>query len=55
LVTNQLQVKRKTGKVRWLKTGVPPLCHATNRVKELTQTKEHHPQALSFLHQLLDC
>ena len=30
MVTHQLQVERRTGKVRWPKTDVLPLCHATN-------------------------
>ena len=31
MVTHQLQVKRRTGKVRRPETDVLPLCHATNR------------------------
>jgi len=40
MVTGQLQVerRRKTGKIRRLKTYVPPLCHATNR--NLFQTSD---------------
>jgi len=30
VVTHQLQVERRTGKVRQSETGVIPLCHATN-------------------------
>jgi len=30
MVTRQLQVERRTGKVRWSKTNVLPLCQATN-------------------------
>ena len=30
VVTHQLQVERKTGKVRQSETDVLPLCHATN-------------------------
>ena len=30
VVTHQLQVERRTGKVRWPETNVLPLCHATN-------------------------
>ena len=30
MVTHQLQVERRTGKVRQSKTDVLPLCHATN-------------------------
>ena len=33
VVTHQLQVERRTGKVRWPETDVLPLCHATNDVK----------------------
>jgi len=29
MVTHQLQVERRTGKVRQSETDVPPLCHAT--------------------------
>jgi len=32
LVTHQLQVERRTGKVRRPETDVLPLCHATNNV-----------------------
>ena len=32
MVTHQLQVERRTGKVRQSETDVLPLCHATNRV-----------------------
>ena len=32
MVTHQLQVERRTGKVRWPETDVVPLCHATNRL-----------------------
>jgi len=31
VVTRQLQVERRTGKVRQLKTDVIPLCYATNQ------------------------
>ena len=31
MVTHQLQVERRTGKVRQSETDVLPLCHATNR------------------------
>jgi len=31
VVTHQLQVERRTGKVRQSETDVLPLCHATNR------------------------
>jgi len=31
VITRQLQVKRGTGKVRRSKTGVLPLCNATNQ------------------------
>ena len=31
MVTHQLQVKRRTGKVRWSKTNILPLCYATNQ------------------------
>jgi len=31
MVTPQLQVEHMTGKVRWQKTDVLPLCHATNQ------------------------
>jgi len=30
VVTHQLQVERRTGKVRQSETDVLPLCHATN-------------------------
>ena len=30
MVTHQLQVERRTGKVRQSETDVLPLCHATN-------------------------
>jgi len=30
MVTRQLQFERRTGKVRWPKTDVLPLCHATS-------------------------
>ena len=33
MVTHQLQVERRTGKVRRPETDVLPLCHATNRTK----------------------
>jgi len=33
VVTHQLQVERRTGKVRRPKTDVLPLCHATNQTK----------------------
>ena len=33
MVTRQLQVERRTGKVRRPKTDVPPLCHATSRAR----------------------
>jgi len=32
MVTRQMQVERRTGKVRRPKTNVLPLCHATNYV-----------------------
>jgi len=32
MVTHQLQVERKTGKVRRSETDVLPLCHATNQL-----------------------
>ena len=32
MVTHQLQVECKTGKVRWPKTDVLPLCHTTNQM-----------------------
>jgi len=34
VVTHQLQVERRTGKVRWPETDVLPLCHATNWVTD---------------------
>ena len=36
VVTRQLQVERRTGKVRRPETDVLPLCHATNRTYLLT-------------------
>jgi len=30
VVTRQLQIEHMTGKVRWSKTDVLPLCHAYN-------------------------
>ena len=33
MVTHQLQVKRRTGKVRRPETDVLPLCHATNWIE----------------------
>ena len=35
MVTHQLQVKRRTGKVRRPETDVLPLCHATNLVANI--------------------
>jgi len=35
VVTCQLQIKRRTGKVRRPKTDVLPLCHTTNLVAEV--------------------
>ena len=32
MVTHQLQVEHRTGKVRQSETDVLPLCHATNRI-----------------------
>jgi len=34
VVTHQLQVERRTGKVRRPETDVLPLCHATNQEKQ---------------------
>jgi len=34
VVTHQLQVERRTGKVRQSETDVLPLCHATNYGRE---------------------
>jgi len=34
-VTHELQVKRRTGKVRRPKTDILPLCHATNTTTKL--------------------
>ena len=36
VVTHQLQVERRTGKVRQSETDVLPLCHATNHNKYTT-------------------
>jgi len=32
VVTHQLQVERRTGKIRQSETDVLPLCHATNYI-----------------------
>ena len=37
VVTHQLQVERRTGKVRQSETDVLPLCHATNGWKSMTR------------------
>jgi len=42
MVNNQLQVERRTGKVRRSQTDVLPLCHATNRVI-ITGCSSHVP------------
>ena len=39
MVTRQLQVERRTGKVRRPKTDVPPLCHETNYCTEESKTE----------------
>jgi len=39
VVTHQLQVERRTGKVRRPETDVLPLCHATNPNDTLCQSK----------------
>ena len=39
VVTHQLQVKRRTGKVRRPETDVLPLCHATNPCNEYKNKK----------------
>ena len=36
VVTRQMQVERRTGKVRRSKTNVPPLYHATNQPNIVT-------------------
>jgi len=38
VVTHQLQVERRTGKVRQSDTDVLPLCYATNRKSYMTTT-----------------
>ena len=35
MVTHQLQVERRTGKVRRPETDVLPLCHATNTIERI--------------------
>jgi len=37
VVTHQLQVERRTGKVRQSETDVLPLCHSTNGWKSMTR------------------
>ena len=39
VVTHQLQVERRTGKVHRPETDVPPLCHATNLTLSLASVK----------------
>ena len=44
VVTHQLQVERRTGKVRQSETDVLPLCHATNFPKKVrTHVQECTP------------
>jgi len=42
MVSRQLQVERKTGKVRRPKSNVLPLCHATNQLSatNVTETQQ---------------
>jgi len=42
VVTRQLQMERRTGKVRRSETDVPPLCHTTNvrNIKRQNQTQK---------------
>jgi len=44
VVTHQLQVERRTGKVRRPETDVLPLCHATNRIDA---TQQHYTKILA--------
>ena len=53
-ITHQLQVERRTGKVRRPETDVLPLCHATNyecytKQKQLFLTEREYIVSLSHL------
>jgi len=41
VVTHQLQVERRTGKVRRPETDVLPLCHATNQRYSIVVITQH--------------
>ena len=43
VVTHQLQVERRTGKVRQSETDVLPLCHTTNYLYKVTITNKQRP------------
>jgi len=49
VVTRQLQVERRTGKVRRPKTDVLPLCHSTNRIKQNLTSGLRQTTVRSFL------
>ena len=48
MVTHQLQVKRRTGKVRRPETDVLPLCHATNYDGLIIQFKRFYVYVIAF-------
>jgi len=50
VVTHQLQVERRTGKVRQSETDVLPRCHATNREQQRrTKRRARWPSAHKHL------
>ena len=56
MVTHQLQAKHRTAKVRWPRTDVIPLDHATNRCLcvSVSMRRQYVPLSLLSLQRLVD-